>query len=141
MNMSQPIKATTVAEYLDSVPAERKELIEFLHSFIQKTVPTLKSHLAYNMLSYGSFPYLNYKKQEIEWPTIALANQKNYISIYVCCIAENGQYLAEKYADKLGKVSVGKSCIRFKKKEDINLDILKEVLVKTSQNPGLRPEK
>ena len=62
MNMFKPVKATTVQEYLDSVPAERKELILFLHNFIQKTVPSLKPHFAANMLGYGSFPYRNYKK-------------------------------------------------------------------------------
>ena len=136
MNMFKASKATTVAEYLAAVPAERKATILKLHSFIRKTVPKLKSHFAYNMLGYGSFQSRNYKKEMISWPTIALANQKNYISIYVCSIDE-GQYIAEKYKKDLGKVSVGKSCIRFKKFEDINLPALKKVLVSAAKNPGL----
>ena len=74
------------------------------------------------MLGYGSFPYVNYKKEQIEWPVISLANQKHYVSVYVCALDE-GKYLAEKYAAELGKVSVGKSCIRFKKLEDVHYDI------------------
>ena len=84
MNMFKPIKAKTTEEYLASIPAGRKEIILFLHEFIQKTSPKLKAHLAYNMLGYGSFPYKNYKKEMIEWPIVSLANQKNYVSIYVC---------------------------------------------------------
>lgn len=135
--MFKPVNATSIKEYLDAVPAERKQLIYFLHDFIQKTVPAMKSHFAYNMLGYGKFPYLNYKKEKIDWPVIALANQKNYVSIYVCSL-DQGEYLAEKYKSELGKVSVGKSCIRFKKLEEVNLDTLKEVLQLAAKNPGLR---
>jgi uncharacterized protein YdhG (YjbR/CyaY superfamily) len=137
MNMFKPSKATNVKEYLASIPPERKEMIEFLHEFIQKTVPKLKPHFAYNMLGYGSFPYKNYKKEDITWPVISLANQKNYVSIYVCSVDNDG-YIAEQYKDKLGKVSVGKSCIRFKKLEDIDLAILKKVLQIAAKNPGLQ---
>ena len=82
--MFKPTKAKTVAEYLKAVPKERKATIEFLHEFIQKIVPRLKLHFAYNMFGYGSFKCTNYKKDVIDWPIIAMASQKNYISIYVC---------------------------------------------------------
>lgn len=134
--MFKPTKATSVATYLAQVPKERKELVLFLHEFIKKTAPKLKPHFAYNMLGYGSFPYLNNKKEKLEWPVIALANQKNYISLYVCA-TEDGQYIAEKHKKELGKVSVGKSCIRFKKLEDINLPALKKVLKLAEKSPGL----
>jgi len=133
--MFKKVKPTNVKEYLASVPAERKEAIDFLHEFIQKSVPKLKPHFAYNMLGYGSFPYVNYKKEQILWPTIAMANQKNYISIYVCAI-DGKEYFAEKFKDDLGKVSVGKSCIRFKKIEDLHLPTLKKVLQLAAKSPG-----
>lgn len=135
MNMFKPTKAKTVAQYLDQVPADRKELIETLHALIQKTAPSLKSHFAYNMLGYGSFPYRNYKHEKIEWPVISLANQKNYVSLYVCAI-DHGSYVAEKFAKDLGKVSVGKSCIRFKKLEDVHLPTLKKVILFAAKHPG-----
>jgi len=137
MNMFAKVAANSIESYLASVPDERKELITFLHKFIQKTVPSLKPHFAYNMLGYGSFPYLNRKKEQLEWPVISLANQKNYVSVYVCALDE-GKYLAEKYAAELGKVSVGKSCIRFKKLEDVHLPTLKKVLELAAKKPGLR---
>jgi uncharacterized protein YdhG (YjbR/CyaY superfamily) len=136
MNMFKPIKARTVKEYIAAAPAERKEIILFLHGFIQKAAPKLKPHLAYNMLGYGSFAYKNYKKEIIEWPIVALANQKNYMSVYVCAIVE-GQYIAEKFAKELGKVSVGRSCIRFKKLEDVNLTVLRKIIKEAAKRPGL----
>lgn len=137
MNMFKPVKAKTVNEYLASVPKERAKAVRFLHAFIQKSGPRLKPHLAYNMLGYGSFKYKSYKKQMMDWPIVALANQKNYISVYVCAL-DGKQYLAEKYKKDLGKVSVGRSCIRFKKLEDLNLPVLKKVIQLAAKKPGLR---
>lgn len=133
--MFKPTKATTINEYIDSLPEERKEAIIYLHKFIQGLSPDLKSFFAYNMLGYGSFLYKNYKKEVVKWPLIALANQKNYMSLYVCALEEK-EYLAEKYKDKLGKVNVGKSCIRFKKLEDLNLEELTKVIKKALLMPG-----
>lgn len=136
MNMFKPTKAESVSEYMRALPPERKVPIQFLHTLIQTVAPSLKPHFAYNMLGYGSFPYKNYKKEMIEWPVIALASQKHYISLYVCA-ADKGKYLAEKYAQDLGKVSVGKSCIRFKKIEDLNIVVLKKVIKAAARSPGL----
>ncbi len=136
MNMFKPTKAKTVREYFDALPPERREPLEFLHDFILKTAPSLKPHFAYNMPGYGSFPYKNYKKEMIQWPVVSLASQKNYISLYVCAVVD-GKYLAETYKNELGKVSVGRSCIRFKKIEDLDLPTLKKVLKAAAKRPGL----
>src|SRR3989344_7804956 len=134
--MFKPTKAKSVKEYLHALPPDRREPIEFLHALIQKISPKLQPHFASNMLGYGSFPYKNYKKEMIEWPVIALASQKHYISLYVCAV-QNGKYIAEIYKKDLGKVSVGKSCIRFKKLSDLNLVTLQKVIKAAEKNPGL----
>jgi len=135
MNMFKPVKATTVKEYINALPPERKETIVFLHEFIQKAAPKFKPRFAYNMLGYGNMKYRNHAGKIINWPIIALASQKQYISVYVCAV-ENGKYIAEANKAKLGKVSVGKSCIRFKKLEDVKLDALKDVLKRAAKSPG-----
>jgi len=138
MNMFKPVKATSVSSYLSEISAgERKDAVLFLHNFIKKSAPSLKPHFAYNMLGYGKFKYKNYKNETIDWPIIALASQKNYISIYICAI-KDGDYIAEKNKDKLGNVSVGKSCIRLKKLEDLNLGELKKVIKQAVDEPGLK---
>lgn len=140
MNMFKGVKAKTVKEYLDNVPEDRSEAVHAIHEFIQKAAPSLKPFFAHNMIGYGSFDYVNYKKEQIKWPVVALANQKNYISVYVCA-TDGKQYIAEKHKDKLGKVNVGKSCIRFKKLEDVNLDELKKVIQFAEKEPGLEINK
>jgi hypothetical protein len=136
MNMFKKVRAKTVKEYFAALPKERREPMAFLDAFIRRTAPKLKPTFAYNMPGYGSFKYTNYKKELIDWPVIALASQKNYISIYVCAV-KNGKYIAEMHKKDLGKVSVGKSCIRFKKIEDLNLKTLKKVIALAAKSPGL----
>jgi len=136
MNMFKPVKATSVKEYFAMLPEERRAPVKFLHTFIQKAAPSLRPTFASNMLGYGSFKYKNYKKEVIDWPIIGLASQKNYISLHICAI-DNGQYIAEKYKSELGKVSVGKSCIRFKKLDDLNLKTLEKVIKLAAKSPGL----
>jgi Domain of unknown function (DU1801) len=136
MNMFKPVKATTTKEYFESLAPDRREIFETLDKLIKKVAPSLKPNFLYNMPGYGSFKYQNRKKEMLDWPTIAIASQINYISIYVCAV-DGGEYIAEKNKSELGKVSVGKSCIRFKKLEDLNLKTLEKVLKLAEKNPGL----
>jgi hypothetical protein len=129
-------EANTVEEYLLNVPDDRKQEFNFLHDFIQKAVPELKPYFASNMIGYGSFYYLDGKKQKRDWPIIALANQKDYFSIYVCAVVED-KSTVEKYTKDLGKLTKGIGCIRFKKIEEINLETLQLVLKLAEKNPGL----
>lgn len=134
--MFKPIKAKTTKEYIASLTPERKKIILAVDALIKKTSKKLKPHLAYNMLGYGSFKYKNYQKKIIDWPVVSLASQKNYVSLYVCAL-DGKEYLAEKYKKELGKVSVGKSCIRFKKLEDLHLPTLVKIIKQAAKNPGL----
>ena len=59
-------------------------------------------------------------------------------SVYVCSLDETGkQYIAEKYREELGKVSVGKSCIRFRKLADVDLKTLKRVVREARRSGGM----
>ena len=106
MNMFAKNDATTVEEYLSMVSDERKPEFDLIHDLIQKAVPSLRPYFASNMIGYGEFYYLDSKKQIKDWPIIALANQKNYISIYVCAIIDDKDKPAvDKLKSELGKLS------------------------------------
>jgi hypothetical protein len=65
------------------------------------------------MLGYGLMPYRPRSAREATTvPLISLAAQKRHLSMYVFAVVD-GEYLAESRAERLGKVSCGKSCIRF----------------------------
>lgn len=134
--MFKPTSATTSEEYIQSIEEPRRSEVIELDKLITQSAPTLRAHFASNMLGYGSFHYKSRSGREGDWPVIALASQKNYISVYVCSV-KDGKYIASEYTKKLGKVSVGKSCIRFKKLEDVNLNVLKQVILEAAKNPGL----
>jgi hypothetical protein len=80
------------------------------------------------MLGYGLMPYKpKSAKTTTMWPLIALAAQKRHLSLYVCAVVD-GRYVAEARAEELGKVSCGKSCIRFPSLDAVDVDALRSVL-------------
>jgi hypothetical protein len=80
------------------------------------------------MLGYGLMPYRpRSAKETTTWPLIALAAQKRHLSLYVCAVVD-GAYLPERRADRLGKVSCGKSCIRFTSLDRVDTDELAALL-------------
>lgn len=135
MNMFKPTSALTPEEYIDAIPEPRKQDVKLLHNLIQKNVPTLTPHILSGMIGYGTYHYKYASGREGDWSLIALASQKNYISVYICCI-EKEKYLAEKYKDRLPKASIGKSCIRFKSVNDIDLVILTEIIKQAEKIGG-----
>ena len=76
------------------------------------------------MLGYGLMPYRpRSAKVTTAVPLISLAAQKRHLSLYVSAVV-GGAYLAESRADRLGKVSCGKSCIRFTSLDRVDTDEL-----------------
>ncbi len=132
--MFKPTVAKTPTEYIAMIDEPRRSQIKKLHDFIKKTVPALKPLIMSGMIGYGKYHYKYPSGREGEWSAILLASQKNYISVYACGVID-GKYIAEQYKKHLPKASIGKSCIRFKKLEDIDLDVLKEILKKCEKNP------
>lgn len=118
--------------YLSEVGPHEADL-RALDAVIRENAPALEPVLSAGMggvvmLGYGPIPYQTKSmKEPIDWPIVALAARKNYVSLYISAVAD-GKYIAETHADRLGKVDVGKSCVRFKKLADLNLDALREIL-------------
>ncbi len=134
--MIKPLQASSVQDYINQIEEPRKKEIESLHALISSTLPALPASIQYNMIGYGTYHYRYATGREGDAPIIALASQKNYISIYAHAVTTEGKYLAESYADNLGKVSVGKSCIRFKRLEDINTSVLTQLLKESEKLVG-----
>jgi hypothetical protein len=95
----------------------REQALRRVDALVTAAAPGIDRQLvpvgATAMLGYGLMPYRpRSAKETTTWPLIALAAQKRHLSLYVCAVVDGG-YLAEGRADRLGKVSCGKSCIRF----------------------------
>ena len=128
------IPADSIEEFFANCD-QREADMRKLDSLIQKVTvlkPVLFSGMGtINMLGYK---LLDYKPKSApksappsKWPLIAIAPQKNYLALYVCAV-KDGKYLAEIYDKKLGKVNCGKSCIRFKNFEALDVPNIKKLL-------------
>jgi hypothetical protein len=80
------------------------------------------------MLGYGLMPYRpKSAKKTSMWPLISLAAQKRHLSLYVCAVVD-GEYLVESRADRLGRVSCGRSCIRFTSLDTVDAEELRALV-------------
>ena len=119
---------TTPPAYLAVLADDRKKALTAVHRAIRKTDPGLKPGIHHGMIGYGIGPYRTKSGRKGEWFKVGLASNKNYMSLYICACDPQSGYIAENNKDRLGKVSVGKSCIRFKKLEDLDLEVAMELV-------------
>jgi len=126
----------TPQQYLASLGEERRAGIRALHNAIRKAAPALKPGVHFGMLGYGLRHYKYASGREGDWPVVALASQKHHFSLYLCACDQDG-YLPVQNKQRLGKVSVGKSCIRFRKLEDLDLKVAMELVKRAARLAGM----
>ncbi|HEY8996119.1 MAG TPA: hypothetical protein VIM71_15740, partial [Lacunisphaera sp.] len=86
------------------------------------------------LIGYGKYRYRSASGREGEWFTVGLGAGKAYYSLHICAGGKEG-YLAERHAKELGNVKTGRSCVNFKKLEDLNLTAAMK-LVKLAEKAG-----
>lgn len=133
--MFKPTTAKSVSEYIKMIEEPRRSDFKKLYELIGKLLPKEKPYLVASMIGWKSFHYKSKSGREGDWPVIALASQKNYISVYVCAV-KDGKYVAEKYKGDLAKAKIGRSCISFKKTEDIDLAVLRKIILEGIKSGG-----
>src|SRR5215211_5652987 len=127
--MIHAMKPITPSEYLGASSEPRRMELKSLDAAIRKSAPKLKPYVAFSgtMIGYGAYHYKYASGREGDCPIVALSSRAQYISLYVSG-HRGGKSIAEVAKPKLGKVSVGKACIRFKRLEDLNLPALLELV-------------
>jgi len=103
------------------------------HSAIRKAAPDLKPGVHFGMLDYGLRHYKYASGREGDWPVVAQASQNHHFSLYFCACDKDG-YLPDKNKHRLGSVSAGKSCIRFRKLEDLDLKVAMQLVKRAAQS-------
>lgn len=126
-NMFQDKGHRTPKDYIASLDDPRKSHIEEIDALIRKALPKQKPLMLSGMLAYGPYNYESKSGRAGEWALILLSSRANYIALYVCAI-DGKTYLAEKYKKELPKAKIGKSCITFKKPEDVDLKVITKIL-------------
>lgn len=120
--------ATTPDEYIERLDEPRRSEVRAIHELIQRVAPSLDARIESGMIAYGSYHYRYASGREGDWFPIGLASNKRYISLYVMAADQNHGYLAESYRDRLPKTDIGRSCVRIKHLEDVDLDTLSELI-------------
>ena len=124
------------ADYIDALDEPRRTDIAALDALIREHAPGLEPVVAGKMLGYGPFHYRYASGREGDTTLLGLASQKRYISLYVLC-ASDGAYLAESYAERLPKASVGRSCVRFARLSDVDTAVLADLVSEAARRgPG-----
>lgn len=125
----------TPEDYIDGLEEPRRSQVRQLHELIRKTAPQLEPQTDSGGIGYGSYHYVYASGREADWPILGLASRKRAISLYASCLTDDGRYVAEGYRDRLPRADIGKSCVRIRKLEDIDLGVLAELIERAAAGP------
>ncbi|MEY5047500.1 MAG: hypothetical protein RLZZ175_859 [Bacteroidota bacterium] len=131
----------TVQEYISSLPTDRQIVIQKLRETILNSLPQgFEETISYGMIGYvvplSTYPAGYHCDPKLPLPFINLASQKNFVALYHMGIYADENLLNwftneyPKYCKT--KLDMGKSCIRFKKMEDIPYQLIAELCSKIS---------
>lgn len=133
--------AKTPDEYINSLPEDRKMYVEKLRNVILKNLPKgFQEGMGYGMMGY-SVPHSIYPngyhcKPSDPLPFMGMASQKNTINFYHMGIYANKElydwFVGEYPKHSTRKLDMGKSCMRFKKFDEIPFDLIGELVTKIS---------
>ncbi len=135
-------KAESVADYIDQIPEERKAAIKKLRTTIKKNLPKgFKECIGYGMPAYvvplSAYPDGYHCKADTPLPFISFASQKNFVALYHMGIYADEKlmkwFTTEYPRHCKRKLDMGKSCIRFKKVDEIPFELVAELMTKMSQ--------
>lgn len=129
-------KATTVKEYLTSLPEDRRKTIAAVRKVILRNLDKdYEEGMLYGAISYyvphKVYPPGYHCDPKIPLPFAGLGSQKNYISLGMMCHYNDGaedMWFRAAWAKSGKKLNMGKCCVRFRKIEDVPLDVIGEAI-------------
>ncbi len=136
-------KAATVADYLAELPDDRRAEIELVRDLVNEALPQgYVEGIGYGMIGWviplARYPD-TYNGQTLAYA--GLAAQKNYYSLYLNCVyasKERTERLRAAWAAAGKTLDMGKSCIRFKRADDLALEVVREEIASTKPDDFIR---
>jgi hypothetical protein len=129
--------AATPDEYIASLPEDRREAVAAVRDAVNRNLPSgYREGMAYGMISWWvpleTFPD-TYNGQPLG--LAGLASQKNYISLYLNTVygsPDEEAWFKQRYADSGKTLSMGKSCVRFRRLDEVPLDVIGETIARAT---------
>lgn len=140
-------KATTVDQYIKELPEDRKAAMTELRKVVLKNLPKgFKEEMGYGMMGYvvphSKYPDGYHCKPTDPLPFMSIASQKNFIAVYHMGVYADPKLLkwfTDEYAKQVkGKLDMGKSCIRFKKSDQIPFKLIGELASKMTPEDWIK---
>jgi len=138
--------AKTVKEYLNELPPERREAIDKVRQVILENLPEgMEEAMNWGMITY-QVPLEEYPDTYNKKPLMyaALASQKNHMSLYLTSIyadEEKKEEFEKEYRETGKRYDVGKSCVRFRKLDDLPLDVVADAISSTDKDEFIEQTK
>ncbi|MFK8037049.1 MAG: DUF1801 domain-containing protein [Crocinitomicaceae bacterium] len=132
-------KAATPEEYFAGLPEERKEPMLKLHQTILDNMgPNIEVRMSYGMIGYviphSKYPDGYHCDPKLPLPFMNIASQKNFVALYHMGVYANQDvydWFVTEYPNYVKtKLDMGKSCIRFKKVDQIPYELIGELVAK-----------
>jgi len=131
-------KAKTIPEYLASLPADRRAEIEKVRDVVNRHLPAgYEEGMQYGGIGYyvphSKYPHGYHCDPKQPLPFAGLGSQKNHISLGIMSTymdGAEGKRFREEWLKTGKKLDMGKSCIRFKKADDLALDVIGEAIAR-----------
>ena len=140
-------KAKTVEQYMAELPDDRKKIMSELRKVINQNIPKgFQEGIGYGNMGWcvphSLYPPGYHCTPELPLPFLGLASQKNFVALYHMGVYADEKllnwFLEEWPRHSTKKLDMGKSCIRFKKAEDVPLKLIGELASKMSPEDWIR---
>ncbi len=138
--------AKTVNEYLRSLPDDRREAISAVREVILAHLPKgFEECMSYGMIGYV-VPHRIYPAgyrcdPKLPLPYANLGSQKDHMALYLMCVygdKATEQWFRKAWQAAGKKLDMGKSCVRFKKLEDVSLEVIGQVIARVPVDEYIR---
>ncbi|TRZ43957.1 DUF1801 domain-containing protein [Robertkochia solimangrovi] len=132
-------EAETTEAYIAQLPEDRQEAVRKLRDLVRDNLPHgFEETMSYNMIGFvvphALYPAGYHCNPELPLPFINIASQKNFIALYHSGIYADPEllewFVTEYPQHTTGKLDMGKSCIRFKKPEQIPYELIAALMTR-----------
>ena len=125
-------EVATPAQYIAALEEPRRSDVAALDRLVRKAAPRLKPVIQGGMLGYGPFHYKYPSGREGDAARISIASNTGYISLYALAADSRG-YVAERYQERLPAAKIGRSCVRFRRFEDLDAGALSDLVAEVAR--------